>query len=248
MEVDRAALLPALYRSPRLSGWSDGMLAVTAALLDGCTLPDGPILELGCGNGRLLAALQSRYPARTVYGAELHPLALVHAVALRPAAHLLQAHLATIPSTSDHFALVVAMDALDQQGVALDEALAESWRILRPGGILLMRVSAYPWLKGPHDAAFNTARRYVRPELAACLVGAGFGVVRMTYANALLGGPAVALRLLQRWGLAPFWPGLYETPELNAALEWSLRCEARWLRRLDLPAGLSLYALARKPD
>lgn len=223
------------------------MLAVTAALLDGCTLPAGPILELGCGSGHLLAALQGQYPARDLYGADLHPVALAHAVTLHPAAHLLQLHLARVPCADDCFSLVVAMDALDQQGVALDEALAESWRILRPGGILLMRVSAYPWLIGPHDAAFHTARRYLGRELAACLAMAQFGVLRLTYANTLLGGPAAALRLLQRCGLAPFWPGLYDAPGLNAALGWSLAGEARWLRRHDLPAGLSLYALARKP-
>ncbi|MDI9549036.1 MAG: methyltransferase domain-containing protein, partial [Chloroflexota bacterium] len=180
-------------------------------------------------------------------GMDLHPQALSHAAQVAgDAAHLTQAHLHRLPWPDDAFALLLALDALDQRGVRLTLALREAWRVLAADGVLLLRVSACPRLLGPHDAAFNTGRRYARRTLDQALRRAGFTPERVTYANSALAAPIAALRLLQRWRLLPFAPYLYTTPAIDALLVAALRCEVRWLRWHDLPAGLSLYVAARK--
>ena len=243
-----AVLLPALYRNEQSYGWSTGMRAITRALLAEVTLPCGPVAELGCGGGHLLAELAPLLPGRLITGIDLHPEALRQAaITLGDAAHLAQAHVQHLPWPADVFALVLALDTFDQRRVRLSLALRESWRVLQPGGLLLIRVSAHPWLQGPHDAAFNTGRRYAKRTLRAALLRAGFAPLRLTYANTLFGAPIAALRLLQRWRVLPFLPSLYTTAGLNAGLAAALAQEARRLRRHDLPAGLSLYALAQKP-
>lgn len=245
--VTEAALLPYLFGDDETSGWSRGMRAVTHALLAARALPPGPALEVGCGGGQFLAELRARLAGRTVCGADLHPLALAHAQRRASGASLTQATLEDLPWPADHFALVVALDVFDQQGVDMAAALAEARRVLLPGGLLLMRVSAYPWLYGAHDVAFHTGRRYARRELAGALAGAGFTVERMTHANAGLAAPVIVQRLAQRWGLLPWLPGLYGSGGLHGLAATLLQREADWLRRGDLPLGLSLYALARKP-
>ncbi len=223
------------------------MRAITHALLAGCVLPQGPIIDLGCGGGRMLTELKRVYPDRGLCGVDLHPQALAHAKAtMRCGASLTQAHLHNLPFSSGSFALCLALDVYDQQGVDLEPALAESWRILCPGGILLLRVSAHPWLYGPHDAAFNTGQRYQRQDMLSTLQMDGYRLLRVTYANTLLSVPTGALRLLQRWRMVPFLPSLYTTRGLNALLEIALKCEAQWLRRRDLPGGMSLYVVACK--
>ncbi|MBK8051686.1 MAG: hypothetical protein IPK16_34130 [Anaerolineales bacterium] len=87
----------------------------------------------------------------------------------------------------------------------------------------MIRVSAYPWLEGPHDVAFNTARRYGRRELVTLLGQHGFEIERTTYANGLLGLPVMLVRLLQRWGVMDLAPGLYGATLTNSALR-----EADW--------------------
>jgi SAM-dependent methyltransferase len=242
-----AEMLPLLYCAEHGHGWSAGMRAITRVLLAGCDLPPGPVIELGCGGGRLLADLKSAYPDRTLHGVDLHPHALAYAAATAGAGvGLGQAHLHKLPFPAATFALCLALDAFDQRGVQLDRALAESWRILRPDGVLLLRVSAHSWLHGPHDAAFNTGHRYEKREMCHALRRVNFVPLRVTYANTLLSGPAVVVRLLQRWHIVPFLPSLYTRPAPNVLLSAALRWEARWLRTRDLPAGMSLYVAARK--
>lgn len=244
---DFGAMLPALYQLDRVNGWSIGMRAVTHALLDRVSLPAGPMLELGCGSGVFNAELQRRYPHRPVLGVDLHSLALAYArQAGREPPTLVRADLQRLPFEPESVSALLALDTFDQHGVNLRAALSESWRILRPQGMLLLRVSAHPWLEGEHDTAFNTGRRYRRAEMVHALEMTGFVAERVTFANTLLSPPLVALRLLQRWGgLALDDTSLAGSPA-NSLFARVLALEAQWLRSADFGFGISLYVLARK--
>lgn len=243
-------LLPALYQVEATHWWTAGMRRVSYALLDSIDLPAGPLLEIGCGAGAFLTELSERLPERLVAGSDLHPLALERAGLLAQSRlNLLAADLHHLPLPPARCAAIIALDVYDQQGVDLASALLESWRVLTIGGILLLRVSAFPWLQGPHDVAFGTGRRLSAGQLQRCLAAAGLQVQRMTYANSLLFVPGAGLRLLQKLGsMADVARELDASPPLNRLLGAILATEARWLRHHDLPAGLSLYAIARKTD
>jgi ubiquinone/menaquinone biosynthesis C-methylase UbiE len=224
------------------------MRTVTHALLANVTLPEGAVVEVGCGGGQLLAELQQRYPERLVIGADLHPLALAHArTSVRSLVALTQASLLQLPLAENEVALLAAMDVFDQQGVELDAALAEGYRLLCPDGALVMRVSAHPSLYGAHDLAFQTGQRYTRGQLRDALQQAGFVVQRLTYANAVLSLPVAAMRLAQRWSVLPFDAATYQQADFHQVARWLLHQEAAWLYHADLPWGLSLCAVARKP-
>lgn len=253
MSVDPASMLPLLYAGDHSYGWSQGMRAVTHALLADATLsdvslPDGAVVEVGCGGGQLLGELQQYFPRRTVIGVDLHPLALAHAQrGLPKESALVQSALPALPWADDELALIVALDVFDQRGIELVTALAESYRLLGKGGALLMRVSAHPRLYGAHDVAFHTGQRYTRQQVQSALLQTGFVVQRITYANALLALPVAAMRLAQRWGVVGWTPAPYEQSSLHGVAAALLQQEAKWLHHDDLPWGLSLCAVARKP-
>lgn len=225
------------------------MRAIILALLAHPSTPLGPILELGCGAGDLLAELNASQLTKLVFGADINPLALSYARRLLPQPPTLTAaDLQQLPFADASFGLVLALDAIDQKGVEPIAALCESWRLLQPQGLLLLRVSAHPWLESAHDAAFNTGRRFTLAELTSLLHAVGFRPIRITYANALLAPAIIIVRLLQRWHILPFHQEHYTAPLINRILALSLQLEARWLQTHNLNFGVSLCVLAQKSE
>lgn len=223
------------------------MRAITHALLRATRLPAGPLLEVGCGAGVFLRELYESRRGVRCFGLDYSSVALAYARQQPATLHLSQGDLQQLPFGANYFSLIIALDSFDQRAVNLQQAVAESWRLLQQDGLLLLRVSAHPWLESAHDAAFNTGRRYNRQELIDALTSGGFHLERITYANSLLAPPVIAQRLLQRWGLLPFADNHEISPFVNRQVARLLRWEANLLSFTNLPFGISLYVLARKP-
>lgn len=237
-EYDNIARLEATH------WWYAGMRAIARSAVSGLALPAGArILDAGCGTGdglRWLAAFG------VVVGIDLHPAAIRHAV--RVSTRLARASIQALPHPAGLFDLVTSFEVLYHLAVRDDVgALREFARVLRPGGWLLLRVPAHDWLRGAHDRQVHTRHRYSAGELRARLAAAGFQVVRLTPLGAWLLPAALARRLMQRRAEAATDVRL-PAPALNAVLTRLLAAEAAWLRLADVPFGLSLLALARKPD
>lgn len=158
-----------------------------------------------------------------------------------------------LPFDNSSFDLVTALDVVEH----LDDdaaALREAWRVLRPGGHILVTVPAYPFLWGDQDEVNMHKRRYVAPELRAALEAAGFEIVRLSYMNAVLFPPIAAARLFRRLEhrlrpkLAAESDFRYPAPgPVNGVLSAVFGAEGAIIRRADIPFGVSLLALGRKP-
>jgi ubiquinone/menaquinone biosynthesis C-methylase UbiE len=162
---------------------------------------------------------------------------------------VVQAGVTALPFADGTFDCVSSFDVIYHQWVSDDQsAVAEMARVLRPGGMLLIRVPALEMLRGAHDTAVMGKRRYTRTRLCRLLEGAGLETLRASYANAVLFPLALARRSLDRIsGRQGSDVGF-----LPPALEWLFRtilaAEARLISRVSLPVGSSVVALARKPD
>jgi hypothetical protein len=120
--------------------------------------------------------------------------------------------------------------------------------VLRPGGLLLVRVPALELLRGAHDAEVLTRRRYTRGELARLIERGGLELVRSSYCNSLLFPLLLARRTLDRLlGREGSDVGFLPGP-LEGLFRRVMGLEAWWLARgLAFPLGASAVALARKP-
>lgn len=222
------------------------MRAITHTLVNMAWHPSGPMLEVGCGAGNFLYEWQMHHPQSPSIGLDRNGIALQYAQQQPEALALAQADLQHLPFADSQFGLMVALDAFDQRAVDLQQALGESWRLLQPNGLLVVRVSAHPWLHSSHDDAFNTGHRYQQQELTTALRARGFQLERVTYANSLLALPVIGQRLLQRWQVLPFSSHHSTAPVINTLVALLLGWEARLLQIMNLPFGISLYVLARK--
>lgn len=237
--------------------WFRGMREITAALLDPYLAAprDRMILDAGCGTGGNLAWLRRYAGQGSIIGLDYVKTALQFC---QQDGHrqLVQASATHLPFADASFDLVTSFDVLVQiPGANTDvQAIAEMYRVLKPGGFGLVRGPAYEWMKSGHDAALDTQRRYTLPQLQALLTAGGLRVVRQTYANSFL-FPIAALRrlVLKRLSLADAGSDVKPLPDalrwLNALMESALRREAKLLRtpRFQLRFGLSVICVVQKP-
>jgi SAM-dependent methyltransferase len=230
--------------------WYTGMrrvaMAVLEAHLDGRR--DLKLLDAGCGTGGTTLALE-RFGQ--VFGVDLAWEALEPARD-RGLQLLARGSVELLPFASASFDVVTSFEVIYHLGVGNDvSALHEIRRVLKPGGLFLLRVPAHDWLRGEHDRLVHTRHRYSPDEVRGKLEAADFTVDQLTWANALLFPPAVAKRLAERLSpgdeSAAAEPDLWQPPApINAVLESAIAIESLAIpRRVPLPLGLSVLAVAR---
>lgn len=204
------------------------------------------ILDAGCGTGGLLANL--RTPAWKV-GVEISSEG-IRLSRSRGLAALVQGSVSALPFADGSFDAVVSIDVLCHSGVEERQALDETARVLRPGGILLAQVPAFDFLRGEHDAAVWTKRRYRRSEVSRLVSDAGLALRRTGYRNALLFPAAAIARLLRRRTKVArdrARSDVRPVPRVvNALLSGVLAIERRF--RGSFPFGLSVFCVAEKPS
>ena len=115
----------------------------------------------------------------------------------------------------------------------------------------MIAVPAFPMLWSQHDETFEHRRRYRASQLEAVVRASGLEPERLTYTNTLLFPIAAVWRVLSyRLGVGRFAPkhDFWPIPGwLNALLATLYRVEAWLLERFDLPVGVSVVCIARKP-
>jgi SAM-dependent methyltransferase len=241
-------LLEATARAEREHFWFHGFRRFVTPLLDRAAAGrrDLRSLDCGCGTGNNLALLR-RYGAAV--GIDLTYSGLKYATSGGDRS-VAQASATTLPFPGETFDLVSSFDvvyALPDD--AEKAAVAEMFRVLKPGGWLVLNVAALPALRGNHSVLGGEVRRYTRRRLRWALERGGFTVDRLTYTNFSILPLVAATRWLQRLAGHRESSSEISVPPapVNAALSGLLALESLALRVVDMPLGSSVLCLARKP-
>jgi len=200
------------------------------------------ILDVGCGTGAILKQLGN--PDKNV-GIDLAPEAISFCQQ-RGLHNVRQGDICAMPFADASFDAVICSSVLYHQWVAdIEVAVREMHRVLRPSGVLLINVPAFPFLHSPHDEAVMTARRFRKPEIRELLLKQNFAIQRLTYWTTFLFPLAVAARTLGGSQMGRD----FETNEASLAqraFAQVMKVELSFLRHISLPVGVALLAVARK--
>jgi len=202
------------------------------------------ILDVGCGTGGNLLALARYGHAR---GIDIDPLCVDYCrqrgldVSLGTMADLREP-----PASVDLLTMFdVLYHAEPRETVPILRGMANA---VKPGGLIAFREPAMNIARGWHDRAVNGRQRFTTGGISASLKEAGFEPLRATYLNSVLFPPIVLVRRLQDLREPDLAKSdVEDTSEpINSLLLALLRFERALLKAVDLPFGVSLFAVAKR--
>lgn len=204
------------------------------------------VLDAGCGVGNFFSAVTDRVELGV--GIDLSPINIEDA-RKRFADHdnirFMHADLDEQGRAlrEERFDTVVCLDVLEhiEDDLQLLTRLAD---IVRPGGHVLIKVPACPWLFGSVDVASDHYRRYNRSMLRSLAEQAGLEVTKLAYMNLAGVGPYwLKSRVLKRQAN---FSRTFTPKQLDR-----IRRVMPWIRLIDKligpPVGQSLIMAARRP-
>jgi len=227
--------------------WYRGVHELVADVVRARGRTDLAILDAGCGTGGLMAQLQ-RYG--TVTGCDYADAALA-CCRRRGLVSIVQADLNTWAPAENHYDVIVSVDVLYHAAIADDLAIVQKLaRGLRSGGMLILHLPAFNWLRRRHDVAVATKRRYTRRDVRAMVVEAGLRPRMLTYRMPWLCGLALVQKTWEtlRGTVNTAHSDLQPLPGwLNSVLLGMVRGENAAVRRgIPMPVGTSVLCVAEK--
>lgn len=231
--------------------WFVGMRRICHELASRAAPPTaqaGPIsisLDVGCGTGINLGEA-----AGEAVGVDTSMTALTFC-RRRLLNRLVNADGADLPFADGSVERITAIGVMEH--IEDDIGALREWaRVLRPGGQLTLLTSAYTWMWSGHDVSNHHVRRYRARDVRSLLNSVGLAPAEVSYVNTLLFVPIAIIRLLERFVRCGRAPRAHKnTAELPAAFNRGLigvlAVEARLMRRVSLPFGVSIVASATKP-
>lgn len=202
------------------------------------------ILDAGCGTGKLATLMNSFGDVKAFdFSDEAIFFAKKRGIAAT------RASVEKIPYKDNSFDVVTSIDVIYHKAVIDDiSALKEMLRVLKPEGILILRVQAMPWLSLSHDKHVHGKRRYTKKSLTEKLKKAGYIIEKISYVHVSL----FLLAIISHWKEKLIKPkkdtsSVQSLPViLNTIGFLSLIWEIPWLLFSSLPFGLGVVAVAKK--
>ncbi|MGH7804915.1 MAG: class I SAM-dependent methyltransferase [Candidatus Binatia bacterium] len=212
---------------------------------------DAIVLDLGCGVGGMIESLRE---FGKVVGTDNDTSSLVHC-RRRLDSEFFQSESFELPLRSESIDVLCAWDVLEHVPREA-EAMAECFRVLKPGGTCFVSGPSYQFLYTHQDRMVRHQRRYTVTDLSRRLRNAGFAIDQASYINCFLFPLILVVIGFKKLSEAIRPPSTDESrlnseiavpASLNSLFTAVFSAERHVLRRASLPFGHSLVVVGRKP-
>jgi len=143
------------------------------------------ILDVGCSSGYVLQEIRKALPKSSLIGSDYLVEPLANLAKRMPDLPILQFDLRRCPLPDACVEAVTALNVLEHIDRD-EEALAQIYRILRPGGIAHIEVPSGPHLYDIYDQHLMHHRRYNLVDLTAMAQRVGFEILKATHIGFLV--------------------------------------------------------------
>ena len=150
----------------------------------------GRVLDVGCGDGFFTAQILQRFNLKNVYGLDISSKAVDLARLKHPEIKFRQSALNHIPEETSSVDSVTMIEVIEHL-VDIEGTLKELFRVMKPGGILLITTTDFNWLKQVIIAMFffekyfyptnPHIRFFKKSTLADILSKNGFSIIKYAW-------------------------------------------------------------------
>ena len=150
----------------------------------------GRVLDVGCGDGFFTAQILQRFNLKNVYGLDISSKAVDLARLKHPEINFQQSALNHIPEETNSIDSITMIEVIEHL-VDIEGTLKELFRVMKPGGILLITTTDFNWLKQVIIAIFffekyfyptnPHIRFFKKSTLADILSKNGFSIIKYAW-------------------------------------------------------------------
>ena len=150
----------------------------------------GRVLDVGCGDGFFTAKILQRFNLKNVYGLDISSKAVDLARLKHPEINFQQSALNHIPEETNSINSITMIEVIEHL-VDIEGTLKELFRVMKPGGILLITTTDFNWLKQVIIAIFffekyfyptnPHIRFFKKSTLADILSKNGFSIIKYAW-------------------------------------------------------------------
>ncbi len=240
----RKYLYQDLYDLEEKHWWHISKRKELTELIKWLNLKNFNILEIGCGTGKNLDVLRK---FGKTWGLDNSKEAIKFSKK-RGLNNLVLGEAENIPFSGGKFNLIILLDVLEHTDDI--KTLKEIFRVLVPGGYLIITVPAFSWLWGRWDVVLEHKRRYKKSELVSKLNLGGFKVLKASYLYSFLVLPALVIRLIKSKFFKKDYPSDFKLGGVLSNWIFLQLCNLERVIRskAGLPIGTSIICLAQKKN
>ena len=150
----------------------------------------GRVLDVGCGDGFFSSQILQRFNLKNVYGLDISSKAVDLARLKHPEINFQQSALNHIPEETNSIDSITMIEVIEHL-VDIEGTLKELFRVMKPGGILLIATTDFNWLKQVIIAIFffekyfyptnPHIRFFKKSTLADILSKNGFSIIKYAW-------------------------------------------------------------------